>query len=260
MSQAQTTAAPHYIKPSIHIFTDFDGTITREDLGDAIFRVFGEFDTYYPRLQRGELTVPEYWKLLCASIKPETTLEEMRSWASKQAADPAFAPFVRFCRDNSIPLTVVSDGFDVYIETVVERELMPILAEGEQSTELLPRYCNRLLRSENGVFTPFFPGRDESCTCFCASCKRNSVLRTIPQNALIIYIGDGYSDFCAAEHADIIFAKKSLAAYCNKNHLPHYPYASFQDVQKIVEGLIARRRLRPRHQAVLKRKLAFETE
>jgi 2-hydroxy-3-keto-5-methylthiopentenyl-1-phosphate phosphatase len=171
----------------------------------------------------------------------------------EQATDPHFAPFVEFCQNNQVPLTVVSDGFDVYIDAVLERELSEPLFKN------LPRYRNEL-RFQDGIFTPFFPGRDESCTCFCASCKRNSVLRNIPAEAIVIYIGDGYSDFCAAEHADIIFAKKTLAAYCNKNHFPHYPYASFSDVQAIVQGLLERRRLRPRHQAVLRRKEAFETE
>src|SRR5262249_16729023 len=142
---------------------------------------------------------------------------------------------------------------DVYIDTILERELKPF------GIDDLPRFRNEL-RHENSVFTPFFPGRDESCTCFCASCKRNAVLRHLPENALIIYIGDGYSDFCAADHADIIFAKKTLAAYCNKHHLPHHPFTSFADVQAIVQSLLERRRLRPRHQAVLRRKEAFETE
>lgn len=245
------------LKPPIHIFTDFDGTITHEDLGDKIFRVFGNFDEYYPRLQRGELTVPEYWRLLAASIHQGTTLEDMRTWAMEQSADPAFVSFVAFCHGHNLPLTVVSDGFDVYIDTVLERELKGL--SGGDTEYKLPRYRNEL-HFANGVFTPFFPGRDESCTCFCASCKRNSVLRNIPAEALVIYIGDGYSDFCAAEHADIIFAKKALATYCNKNHLPHHPFSSFVDIQAIVLSLVERRRLRPRHQAVLRRKEAFETE
>ena len=241
------------LKPPLHIFTDFDGTITLEDLGDKLFKIFGNFDEYYPRLQRGELTVPEYWQLLSKSISPTTTLEEMRSWAHEQAADPYFAPFVQFCYENALPLTVVSDGFDVYIDTVLKRELAGCTAPN------LTRFCNEL-HVQNGAFTPFFPGRDESCSCFCASCKRNAVLRNIPPDALVIYIGDGYSDFCAADHADIIFAKKTLAAYCNKHRLPHYPFSSFADVQTIIAGLNERRRLRPRHQAVLRRKEAFEVE
>lgn len=237
------------LKPPLHIFTDFDGTITREDLGDKIFDVFGKFSDYYPRLTSGELTVPEYWQALAASITKGTTPEMLRAWACKQPADGHFKGFVEFCTEHRLPLTVVSDGFDVYIDEVLQRE----------GAAGLPRFCNRLLY-ENDVFTPFFPGRDESCTCFCASCKRNSVLRNLPSEALVIYIGDGYSDFCAARHADIIFAKKALAAYCNRERLPHYPFSTFADVQMIVARLLARRRLNPRHQAVLHRKEAFEIE
>ena len=51
------------LKPPVYVFTDFDGTITREDLGDKIFDVFGRFSEYYPRLTSGELSVPEYWRL-----------------------------------------------------------------------------------------------------------------------------------------------------------------------------------------------------
>ncbi|MCU0426818.1 MAG: MtnX-like HAD-IB family phosphatase [Candidatus Kapabacteria bacterium] len=237
------------LKPPIHIFTDFDGTITIEDLGDKIFDVFGAFSTYYPQLTSGLLTVPAYWQRLAASIHAGTTLHVLRSWALEQPADTYFRGFVDFCQTNALPLTVVSDGFDVYIDAVLERE----------GAANVPRYCNRL-QYNDGVFMPEYPGRDESCTCFCASCKRNNVLRSVPPEALIVYIGDGYSDFCAAEHADIIFAKKALAAYCNRQRLPHYPFTNFADVKTILEGLLARRRLKYRHQAMLKRKEAFETE
>jgi 2-hydroxy-3-keto-5-methylthiopentenyl-1-phosphate phosphatase len=237
-------------KPLLHIFTDFDGTITLDDLGDKIFRDFGgRFEEYHERLKRGELTVPQYWHLLCASLPAGTTLHKLRAWAAEQAADKDFAPFVEFCRAHALPLTVVSDGFDVYIHAVLERE----------GASDVPRFCNRL-ESVSGVCLPMFPGRDEACTCFCASCKRNSVLKQTPPDAFVVYIGDGYSDFCAAEHADIIFAKKALATYCNQKRLPHYPFSTFADVQRILAGLLTRKRLRPRHQAVLRRKEAFETE
>ena len=100
---------------------------------------------------------------------------------------------------------------DVYIDAVLERG----------AAQLAIRFCNQLFN--NSVFTPFFRV-GMSLARFCASCKRNSVLRSIPPEALIVYIGDGYSDFCAADHADIIFAKRHLAAYCNRNRLPHYPF------------------------------------
>lgn len=237
--------------PRFSIFTDFDGTITTQDLGDRIFQVFGKFEEFYPRLNSGELTVPEYWRLLCASLLPEARETVLRAWALEQPADPYFREFVEFCREHVLPLTVVSDGFDVYINPILERE-----GAGD-----IVRFCNRLdWSTPEEPPRPVFPGADESCTCFCASCKRNALLRTAKPETLIVYIGDGYSDFCASEHADIIFAKKALAAYCNRNRLPHYPFTTFADVLQVLRTLLIKKRLKPRHQAFLRRKEAFEVE
>ncbi|MCS6809576.1 MAG: MtnX-like HAD-IB family phosphatase [Bacteroidota bacterium] len=236
-------------KPSLYIFTDFDGTITIDDLGDTMFEVFGAFSTYAPQLASGVLSVPEYWRCLVASIHPGVTPKMLRAWAYQQPADPAFAPFVEFCRKNGIPLTVVSDGFDLYIDAVLERE----------GAADVPRFCNQLVL-QGDSFVPVFPGQDESCSCFCASCKRNSILSSVPPDAVIIYIGDGYSDFCAAEHADIIFAKKALAHYCNHHRLPHHLFSTFSDVQSLLKNIMQRKRLKHRYQAVLRRKWAFEAE
>ena len=48
------------------IFVDFDGTITRQDVGDAIFREFGnaaETDKIIAALLSGEITAPKCWEL-----------------------------------------------------------------------------------------------------------------------------------------------------------------------------------------------------
>ncbi|MDQ1265330.1 MAG: 2-hydroxy-3-keto-5-methylthiopentenyl-phosphate phosphatase, partial [Bacteroidota bacterium] len=77
---------------------------------------------------------------------------------------------------------------------------------------------------------------------------------------IITFIGDGYSDFCAAEHSDIIFAKKSLAANCNKNKLPHYPYSNFFDVSRIFRDIIPKGKIKARNQARQLRNRAFLNE
>ena len=72
-----------------------------------------------------------------------------------------------------------------------------------------------------------------------------------------IYIGDGYSDTCAAQYCDYIFAKRSLLKYCEKNRIPYYPFNNFSDVKKIVGQLSAKRKIKKRHQASLKRRDAY---
>ena len=69
-----------------------------------------------------------------------------------------------------------------------------------------------------------------------------------------VLIGDGFSDTCAAQYADIVFAKKSLASYCWKNNITYFEYKDFGDVQKKLEKLIERKVIKPRQNARVNRK------
>lgn len=236
-------------KKQIHIFSDFDGTVTKIDLGDQIFKEFGEFEPHHTNLINKVIDIKEYWHNLCHSLKKDVDQKTIAEYALKQEIDPYFKQFAIFCKDNGIPLSIVSDGFDAYIKPILKRE----------SLEWLPVYSNRLL-FETDVIQPVFPGATESCKCFAASCKRNSVINQVPEDKIIIFIGDGYSDYCAAEHSDVIFAKKNLAAYCNENRLPHYPFKNFFDIKRLLINIMDKQKLKVRHQAMLKRKKAYEVE
>lgn len=235
---------------TISVFCDFDGTIISKDLGDEVFQHFGHIEPYHSRLLAGELPIREYWRAVCATLSPEVTQEKIREFALEVSVDPNFRSFAGYCRENGIPLTILSDGFDAYIKPVLERE----------SLSGIPVYSNFLEFRAASPPVPHFPGASESCTCLCASCKRNLVLTQAQPESLIVYIGDGLSDTCAAEHADVIFAKKKLAAYCNRHRLPHYPFSNFFDILRVFREGVEKKQFRPRHQAFLRRKKSFETE
>jgi 2,3-diketo-5-methylthio-1-phosphopentane phosphatase len=245
------------MKPSsqytdIVVFCDFDGTITLKDLGDEVFQHFGTIEPYHTDLMQGKYTVAEYWQKVCTTLPSDCTREAIREFALQQETDAYIQRFVEYCQTQDIPFIVVSDGFDAYIQPILEREGL-----GDSTV-----YAN-MLQAQEEALTPRFPWADEACSCFCASCKRNSLLRNTRDETLVVYIGDGHSDTCAAEHADVIFAKKHLAAYCNKHRLPHYPFSSFFDVLTIFRSLVektSQKRLRIRHQALLKRREAFMVE
>lgn len=227
----------------IVVFCDFDGTVTYRDSCDDFFRRFGEFDIHYAYLAAGQINVAEYYRRVCASLPEDLSNESVEQFATECEVDACFGEFVRFCRDKSLPLTVVSDGFDRYI--------YPILRQIGENVEVK---CNILNGSQ-----PIFPGASESCQCFCASCKRN-VLLGISDDALIVYIGDGLSDICAVEYADVVFAKGVLAAHCNKHKIPHHPFRTFADVLHILRKHLENKTIRRRRQAELKRLAAFEAE
>lgn len=235
--------------PNIKVFCDFDGTITIRDLGNEIIKTFGDF-SLHSSLVDGTLSIHEYWQQAFATCH-DLTAEASKAFALGQPADTHFLKFYTLLKENNIPLYVVSDGFDAYIRPVLESLGVS-----------LPVSCNHLEFSHtHQAPTPQFPHASESCACtFAASCKRNTVLRYTGDDEVVVYIGDGRSDFCGAEHADIVFAKKQLAAYCNKQRIPHYPFKSFFDIATTFRKILDSGKVKQRYQAALARKKAFEAE
>lgn len=237
------------LKREVNIYLDFDGTITKKDIGDELFKDFGEFEPWHTMLKEGSMSIADYWRKVISTLDPKLTLNEISEYSVKFETDTNLPVFVNYCQTQGYKLKIISDGFDGYIK--------PLMAH--LRLDRIEVNCNQLIKTDNG-FEPLFPNASESCDCLCASCKRNSIVAGTPPENVIIFIGDGASDFCAAEHADIVFAKKALAAHCNKYKIPHYPFHNFFDVYKLMMNLEKNGRLKPRHQAYLKRKKAFETE
>jgi len=198
--------------------------------------------------------------MLCNSLRNDLTFEEIFLFAIEQEIDPNIKKFISFCDENNINFTIISDGYDAYINPILQHHQL----------DYLPVYCNTLIKKNNGIlkqvngniglFEPIFYGAVEGCLCPTASCKRNVVVNNSADDDIVIYIGDGYTDYCGAEHSDIIFAKSHLAAYCNKNRIPHHPFKTFFDIYRILEKKIKNNELHHRHQAKMKRKAAFKIE
>ncbi|MCX6141508.1 MAG: MtnX-like HAD-IB family phosphatase [Candidatus Kapabacteria bacterium] len=233
-----------------HLFLDFDGTISIGDIGDKLFQTFGSFEPVHSQLIAGEFSVAEYYRRSVALLPEGCTPATLEAFANEQSLDPGFVPLVTWSKRSGIDVTIVSDGFDVYIEPLLR-------ASGQR--ENVDVACNQL--TWNGIaFAPSFPGASESCACFCASCKRNAVITRLGDNDIAIYVGDGSSDSCAVEFADVVFAKGTLAAECTRKGTPHHPYRTLSEVMIILQEKVGKGALRVRRQAVLARKRAFEAE
>lgn len=235
---------------NLHIFCDFDGTISTRDIGFDLFDRFGVQEPWHTQLMEGALGIRDYWRRMALELRERLDPAMLDAYLREIPLDPGFGGLLDLAHEQDIPFTIVSDGFDLYIRRYLH-------LNGVRDAEI---YCNHAELDERGVMTMRFPYAAEGCVCICAACKRNVVLRLAHPDARIIYIGDGVSDRCPAEHADIIFAKGSLAAHCNANRLPHYPFRTLDDVVRQLRLLLDRRRIRPRHQAMLRRKGAWEGE
>jgi 2,3-diketo-5-methylthio-1-phosphopentane phosphatase len=238
----------------LRLFVDFDGTITRKDVGNAFFAHFGGTQaTEAVRVYRdGGMTAQECFRTEAGAMG-NVNRQGLLDFIDHQEFDPTFTSFVAWCRSRELPLTVLSDGLDLYVDRILERagcaDVPRTTNHGEVATG--PDGANRL--------TLAFPHADAVCTR-CGSCKRNVMLTGSGDEDVICYIGDGFSDFCPVQYADVVFAKSQLQTFCQSMNISYYPYASFDEVRVRLEGLLNKPRLRHRRAASVMRRRAFMEE
>jgi len=238
------------MKHNITIFSDFDGTISKVDVGNLIFKTFA-----------GEVIVPiiNSWKnneisskeLLIRECKLAkiNDFNDLFNLIDKQEIDDFFTEFVSICENNDIDIFVVSDGLDFYIKRIFEKYNLCNL-------KYFSNKFNYKVENDNIVIFPEFPYTDSECTK-CGNCKRNHLLYNSDDDSLIVYIGDGYSDRCPVEYADIIFAKRALASFCTAKKIPFIEFESFKDINDKLLEILSKKRLKRRKQSELKRKEIF---
>jgi len=204
------------------VFTDFDGTVARRDIGYHLFNHFsqGRNDELVPLWKSGELTTREC--LLREAAMVHASPEEIYRFLDQFELNHGFADFVQQCRDNDIDLVILSDGLDFYIHYVLKRHGL----SGLNVT------ANRGSLVDNGVNVTF-PYDNSSCDR-CGSCKGERIreYRLRHPGVTALFVGDGYSDACGVAEADLVFAKKDLEHYCLKHNIDHVKYDTFVDVSR----------------------------
>lgn len=237
------------LKRVYKIFVDFDGTITKQDIGEQLFLQYGDrekAEVIIKRISSRKLTSVEGWKALFEVLNP-VSIDELTNFVRSFEIDNAFHRLVSFAQEQPVEMIILSDGFEFYIRTILEREYI----------SGIPIYSNRLIDNGSGKPHPVFPYRDEECKD-CANCKRNHVIENSGDDEFTIYIGNGSSDVCPAQYCDFIFAKDSLRKFCEKEKVTFFPYDNFNEVVLKLETLFAKKRLKKRHQAELKRKNLYK--
>jgi 2,3-diketo-5-methylthio-1-phosphopentane phosphatase len=233
------------------IFVDFDGTITRQDVGDAIFREFGNAantDKIITALLSGEITARKCWELLFSTVS-NIDKNKLDSFIDRIEIDQTYRKFQDYCSSNAIESFVLSDGFDYYINRIFRKENLK-----QQKV-----FANHLIINEKNELIPSFPYFDIDCQTS-ANCKRNHILNNSLDEDFTVYIGDGNSDKYSTQFCDFVFAKDDLLKYCEKERITFFPFANFKDIITRLESLKLKKRLKKRHQAELKRKEIYLQE
>lgn len=200
------------------IVVDFDGTVTQEDLLDTIASRFGDPEVYREvdeGLDEGRLTLRE---VITREYEPvRRPLEEIVAWELENVSiRPGFRELVQLAKSEGWRFVIVSSGFHELIEPILEHEGVAV--------EL---HANRVDPRPEGwkVLWQY----DETCDSCGESCKR-SIVQEFAGDGELVYVGDGYSDRCAAEASDRVFATKGLARYLDERGIPYERFDDFHDV------------------------------
>ena len=238
----------------VKVFVDFDGTITKTDVGNAFFRRFAgreQYDALLRGYKAENISARECFRRGITAID-NLTREEAVTFARSQEVDSSFGEFVRFCREAGIELRIVSDGLDFYINEILS-------ANRIQDVQVFSNVVEFVADGNAPVLRISFPHTDAECTR-CACCKRNIMLTHAGEGDIIVYVGEGYSDRCPAQYADVVFAKDALQTFCQSENISYYLYSSFRDVADRLGTLLTRKKLHKRLAAEMKRKELFRQE
>jgi 2-hydroxy-3-keto-5-methylthiopentenyl-1-phosphate phosphatase len=208
------------------IACDFDGTITQRDTLHVIVEAHGTegiWETLEPRLRAGEITVEQAMEEEFALVR--ATFEQVRDLVLRHApVRPGFRELVQWARAEGHRLVVLSSGFRCVIDVVLGSVGLGDLEIRSHDARFSEEGC-RLVWSDRG----------ERCPLCDRRCKRHEI-RLLSRGEPLLYLGDGISDRCAAQMADVVFARAGLADYLRAEKVPFRPFDDFFQVVDELKG------------------------
>jgi len=210
----------------LHVFSDFDGTITLPDTLMFLTERLGAGPEHYREtgrlLREGALSLREAVARDIGTLRAPFA-EAAALLRAHVAVDAGFTPFARWCAASDIPLTILSGGFEEIVDVLLGPTGAPV----------------REVRANR-----FRPGTWECC--FRDDSPHGHDKAAAVQSARAggrhtIMIGDGISDREPAAVADVVFARRGrdLAAWCRTRGIACEEYDTFHDVQRGVARRLA---------------------
>lgn len=209
------------------ILCDFDGTISVEDVIDSLLVRFGRpgWEVLEKDWRAGRIGSRECISGQVALL--DMSRQELEVHLSGLWIDHAFPAFMDTARSHKVPLRVVSDGLDLAIHTIL----------GRYGLDDLPRAANHL--RQTGVRQWRLDSPYKATGCRSGTCKCACVQQAASSGAKTLLIGDGASDFCAADRVDFVFAKHRLIEHCRAAGIPYVPITGFEDALALLPELLA---------------------
>ena len=183
------------------IWIDFDGTITKKDTLDELILKYSIDDSW-------ELIEKKWQAGLIGSrqcLEEEFALlripkEELHKSIENIEVDAGIFELLNIIRTKSIPIAIVSDGVDLFINQILNNNGIRDITIRSNTVEYNEPHLKLIC-----------PNNNPDCAVDSAHCKCLSIDSLKVPDKKSIYIGDGLSDLCAAKYSDFVFAKGTLA-------------------------------------------------
>ena len=210
------------------LFIDFDGTISRRDVIDAVLEEFADklWLTVEDEWLTGKIGSRECLQRQFALVR--ATPDELNEFLDSLELDEGLTALLDFCHAADVRAHVVSDGFAYYIKRHLERHLRPF----PHLLKNIGVWANNLISDGENQWSTEFPYFPQICANGCATCKPAVMKLTNELAAPSIFIGDGLSDRFAAGFSDAIFAKKKLASFCLEQGIEFTAYENLGQIAR----------------------------
>ncbi|MCH7737411.1 MAG: MtnX-like HAD-IB family phosphatase [Chloroflexi bacterium] len=204
-------------RPHPAVLTDFDDTAAAQNVAEMLLEQFGDPDwkNVRQRFREGQIGLKEYQEITFRNIRADRAT--MQSYVKGHAnLRPFFGELWGFCQANDIPMAVVSQGLDFYIEALLERDGFKKVPVYAVNTEFR--------RGEISYhYNHAYPGKESQGN------SKGFVVKSFQERGChVFFAGDGQSDLEAARLADVTFAHRTLAKFCDDESIPYQPFEDFR--------------------------------
>jgi 2-hydroxy-3-keto-5-methylthiopentenyl-1-phosphate phosphatase len=205
----------------LRLVLDWDGTITVRDSLVQVIHEFGD-PALLAELEPRVGVDPTLHEEIALEFRAITTpLDEVVSWVVENVE---VRDGLHELAERERPL-VISAGFHELIE--------PVLAWGGVR---LPVVAHSATFSAAGTSVAFL--ERPVCPVCGEQCKRMELDR-LAVGRQVAYVGDGWSDRCAAKAADVVFARASLAQHLADEGVSYVPFEDLADVREGLRSYLA---------------------
>lgn len=211
------------------VLCDFDGTITTVDTAEWVLARFtqGDWRQFDRQFENGEITLEECLnkEFSLMKVSEEQILEELKDGVTFR---PSFKKLAEYCKENRIPLIIVSAGLDFVIKHFLELN---------NCQDLVEVHAAKTAFSAQGIKFTFPTLVNKTSDNF----KHDMVRHYKSHGRKVVYVGDGLADYAAAKDADNSYAIEGsrLAKLCKSHGIPCRNIIDFQDVIEAISKIVA---------------------